>query len=275
MTKKIVKKAGFFVALLLAVGFSIAPFLWFLSSSFKSQTEITEIPPALFPSFSLDFYRSAIWEYDIFRYLSNSFVVAGSTTILTILLGTFAGYSLARLPRKVAGIILVCILSCAMFPQISIAGPVWRFLQMVGWLNTYQGLIIPYVAITLPLAVWILTIFFREIPRELESAALVDGCTRLGTLWHVVLPLSAPGLFTASILCFIHAWNEFFLALLIVTDPSKQTMPVGIALFQGEHTVPWGVISAASFITTVPLVLLVLFFQRRIVSGLAAGAVRG
>lgn len=263
------------MALLLAVGFSIAPFLWFLSSSFKSQTEITEIPPALFPSFSLDFYRSAIWDYDIFRYLSNSFVVAGSTTILTILLGTFAGYSLARLPRKVAEIILVCILSCAMFPQISIAGPVWRFLQMVGWLNTYQGLIIPYVAITLPLAVWILTIFFREIPRELESAALVDGCTRVGTLWHVVLPLSAPGLFTASILCFIHAWNEFFLALLIVTDPSKQTMPVGIALFQGEHTVPWGEISAASFITTVPLVLLVLFFQRRIVSGLAAGAVRG
>jgi multiple sugar transport system permease protein len=275
VTKTILKKAGFFVALVMAVGFSVAPFLWFLTSSFKTQTQITEIPPAPWPSFSMAFYKSAIWDYNIFKYLLNSLIVAGSTTILTIILGTLAGYSLARLPRKGAGIILVCILSCAMFPQISIAGPVWRFLQMVGWLNTYQGLIIPYVAITLPLAVWILTIFFREIPQELESAALVDGCTRPGALWHVVLPLSAPGLFTASILCFIHAWNEFFLALLIVTDPSKQTMPVGIALFQGEHTVPWGEISAASFITTIPLVLLVLFFQRRVVSGLAAGAIRG
>ena len=177
--------------------------------------------------------------------------------------------------KRQARVLLVCVLACAMFPQISIAGPIWRFLQMIGWLNTYQGLIIPYVAITLPLAIWILAVFFREIPQELEFAALVDGCTRIGTLRRVVLPLSAPGLFTASILCFIHAWNEFFLALLIVTDPSKQTMPVGIALFQGEHTVPWGEISAASFITTIPLVLLVLVFQRRIVSGLSAGAIRG
>jgi multiple sugar transport system permease protein len=123
--------------------------------------------------------------------------------------------------------------------------------------------------------VWILTLFFKEIPEELEDAALVDGCTRLGALVRVILPLSAPALFTASILCFIYAWNEFFLALLIMTDPVRQTMPVGIALFQGEHTVPWGEIAAASFITTAPLILMVLLFQRRIISGLSAGAIKG
>ena len=153
------------------------------------------------------------------------------------------------------------ILACAMFPQIAIAGPIWRFMQLTGWLNTYQGLVLPYVALTLPLSVWILALFFREMPEELEDAALVDGCTRLGAL--------------IRILSFIYAWNEFFLALLIVTDPVKQTMPVGIALFQGEHTVPWGEIAAASFITTAPLVVMVLLFQRRIVNGLSAGAIKG
>jgi multiple sugar transport system permease protein len=164
---------------------------------------------------------------------------------------------------------------CAMFPQIAIVGPIWRLLQSVGWLNSYQGLVLPYVALTLPLAIWILTLFFREMPDELEAAALVDGCTRLGSLFRVTLPLSAPGLFTASILCFIYAWNEFFLALLMITDPARQTMPVGIALFQGEHTIPWGEIAAGSVITTAPLVIMVLLFQRRIVVGLSAGAIKG
>jgi multiple sugar transport system permease protein len=194
---------------------------------------------------------------------------------VTIILGTLAGYALARLPRRWAQLILMAILACAMFPQIAIVGPIWRFLNFMGWLNTYQGLILPYVALTLPLAIWILAVFFREIPEELESAALVDGCTRMGSLVRVIVPLSAPGLFTAAILSFIYAWNEFFLALLIMTDPSKQTMPVGIALFQGEHTIPWGEIAAASFITTAPLVLLILLFQRRIVTGLSAGAIKG
>lgn len=205
----------------------------------------------------------------------NSVIVAGSTTLVTIVLATLAGYALARLPRSWAYFSLLIILACAMFPQISIVGPVWRFLRFIGWLNSYQGLVLPYVALTLPLAVWILALFFQEMPKELEAAALVDGCSRIGALVRVVIPLSAPGLFTAAILTFIYAWNEFFLALLIVTDPVRQTMPVGIALFQGEHTVPWGEIAAASFITTAPLVVMVLLFQRRIVTGLSAGAIKG
>lgn len=259
----------------LAAAFSLAPFLLFISLAFKTQAQVTAIPPQLWPDFSLDFFRSAIARYGIIGYLVNSTIVAGSTTVATITLGTLAGYALARLPRRLAQLALMGILACAMFPQIAIAGPIWRFLQLMGWLNTYQGLVLPYVALTLPLSVWILALFFREMPKELEDAALVDGCTRLGALVRIILPLSAPGLFTAAILSFIYAWNEFFLALLIVTDPARQTMPVGIALFQGEHTVPWGEIAAASFITTAPLVVMVLLFQRRIVTGLSAGAIKG
>jgi multiple sugar transport system permease protein len=259
----------------MAVAFSLVPFLLFVSSAFKTQTEVTAIPPTPWPSFSLDFFHSAIRQYGILAYLLNSVIVAGATTVVTIFLATLAGYALARLPRSWAYFGLLIILACAMFPQIAIVGPVWRFLRLIGWLNTYQGLVLPYVALTLPLAVWILTLFFQEIPAELEAAALVDGCSRIGALVRVILPLSAPGLFTAAILTFIYAWNEFFLALLIVTDPLRQTMPVGIALFQGEHTVPWGEIAAASFIATAPLVAMVLVFQRRIVTGLSAGAIKG
>lgn len=273
--RELCKKVGFLVLVLLAVTFSLVPFLLFVSSAFKTQTELTLIPPRFWPAFSLEFFRSAFARYGILRYLLNSVVVAGTTTLVTISLASLAGYALARLPRRLSRLLLMSILACAMFPQIAIAGPIWRFLRLMGWLNTYQGLVLPYVALTLPLAVWILTLFFREMPEELEAAALVDGCTRLGALRRVILPLSAPGLFTAAILCFIYAWNEFFLALLIVTDPARQTMPVGIALFQGEHTIPWGEIAAASFITTAPLVAMVLLFQRRIITGLSAGSIKG
>ena len=275
MKKSFLEKCAFILGVLLVVTFSMVPFVLFVSSAFKTQTQITSIPPQWWPDFSLKFFRSALKNYGIIHYLLNSIIVAGSTTLITISLSTLGGYALARLEKRWAHLILMGILACAMFPQISIAGPIWRFLQMMGWLNTYHGLVLPYVALTLPLAVWILTVFFQEIPREIEAASLVDGCTRFGTLIRVVLPISTPGLFTASILCFIYAWNEFFLALLIMTDPARQTMPVGIALFQGEHTVPWGEIAAASFITTAPLVILVLLFQKRIVTGLSAGAVKG
>lgn len=271
----LLRKSWFILCITMAAAFSLIPFLLFVSSAFKAQTQVTAIPPQWVPSFSMNFFYSAIKRYNILHYLLNSIIVAGSSTVVTISIGTFAGYALARLPRRLAQIILMGILVCAMFPQIAIAGPIWRFMRLMGWLNTYQGLILPYSALALPLSVWILALFFREMPLDLESAALVDGCSRLGALMRVILPLSAPGVFTAAILSFIYSWNEFFLALLIMTDPARQTMPVGIALFQGEHTIPWGEVAAASFITTAPLVLIVLLFQRHIVTGLSAGAIKG
>ncbi len=232
------------------------------------------MPPILVPTGSFHFYLSAIKEYNLLHYMKNSMVVAGATTILTICLSIFAGYALARLRLKYKGWIMGSLLIVSMFPQISIAGPVWRILQRVGWLNTYQGLIIPYVTLTLPLAVWIIASFFKEFPGELEDAARIDGCSHGQILFKIMIPLAAPGVFTAAILVFIYSWNEFFFALLIMTQQELQTLPVGIALFQGQYTMPWGEIAAASTVATVPLVLLVFLFQKRIVRGLSAGAIK-
>ncbi len=269
------RRIAFHIVTVAVVLVSLLPFLWFIDTSFKSEIEVTSIPPSVMPSFNLDFYRSAINNYNLLHFIKNSVIVAGSVTVITILLSMLAGYALARLRFRYKGIIMGSLLAVSMFPQISIAGPVWRILESMGWLNSYQGLIAPYVTLTLPLGVWILASFFKELPVELEDAAKMDGCSHLQTLMKIILPLAAPGVFTAAILVFIYAWNEFFFALLIMTRQDYQTLPVGIALFQGQYTLPWGEIAAASTVATVPLVALVLLFQRRIVRGLSAGAIKG
>jgi multiple sugar transport system permease protein len=256
-------------------GFSLVPFLWFVLTSWKSPGQITAIPPELVPEFHWGFYDSALRNYGLLRYIRNSAIVAGSTTVLSIAIGSLAAYALTRFRLPWTRSYLMLLLAISMFPQIAIAGPVWRILNLLGWLNTYQGIVAAYIALSLPLAVWILATFFKELPYEIEEAALIDGCTRVQALRKIVLPLAAPGLFTASILVFIHVWNEFFFALLILTNPALQTLPVGIALFPGEYTMPWGEIAAASTIATLPLIVLTLIFQRRIVRGLSAGAVKG
>lgn len=270
--EKLVLGLGILAALL----FSIAPYAWLTSIAFKPQVEITAIPPSLFPhQLTPDSLRAAIHEYGLLHFAKNSVIVATLTTLVCVVVASPAAYALARLDMPFIRIILLGLLSVAMFPQISVAGPVWKILRALGWLNTYQGLIIPYVALTLPLAVWILANFFRELPRELEEAAKIDGANLFQTLILVIMPLAAPGLFTAAILTFVYAWNEFFFALLIMSEREVQTLPVGIALFPGEYTMPWGEIAAASTIATVPLVVLVLLFQKSIISGLTAGAVKG
>jgi len=255
--------------------YCLIPFLWFVLTSLKSQAELTAIPPQLIPAFQWGFYRSALEQRGLLRYMGNSVLVAGAATVITIFIGSLAAYAIARMKSRWTSFYLMLLLAISMFPQIAIAGPVWSILNRVGWLNTYQGLVAAYIALTLPLGIWILTTFFRQVPEEIEEAALIDGCSRLQVLWKIVLPLAAPGIFTAALLVFIYAWNEFFFALIIMTDPDSQTLPVGIALFPGEYTMPWGEIAAASTIATMPLILLTLLFQRGIVRGLAAGAVKG
>jgi len=255
--------------------YCLVPFLWFVLTSLKSSAELTATPPKLIPSFHLGFYQSALEKYGLLHYIGNSVIVAGAATLITIAIGSLAAYAMARLQLGWTKFYLMILLAISMFPQIAIAGPVWSILDRLNWLNTYQGLVATYIALSLPIAIWILTTFFREVPSEIEEAALIDGCSRLQALYKVVLPLAAPGIFTAALLVFIHAWNEFFFALIIMTDPDVQTLPVGIALFPGEYTMPWGEISAASTVATVPLILLTLVFQRGIVRGLCAGAVKG
>jgi multiple sugar transport system permease protein len=255
--------------------YCLVPFLWFVLTSLKTSAELAAIPPVWIPSFHLDFYRSALQQYGLLHYVVNSAIVAGSATLITIGIGSLAAYAIARFNLKWTNFYLFLLLAISMFPQIAIAGPVWTILDRLALLNTYPGLVAAYISLSLPLAIWILTTFFREVPREIEEAALLDGCSRIQALYKIVLPLAAPGILTAALLVFIHAWNEFFFALIIMTDPHVQTLPVGIALFPGEYTMPWGEIAAASTIATMPLILLTLAFQRGIVRGLSAGAVKG
>ncbi len=269
------KRALLLTGFAAVVVYCLFPFLWFVLTSLKTQGELTAIPPKLIPGFQLDFYRSALGEHHLLRYVANSLIVAVTTTAITIIVGSLAAFAVARLQLRWSNAYLSLLLACSMFPQIAIAGPVWAILDRAGMLNTYEGLIAAYIAVSLPLGTWILAVFFREVPREVEEAALVDGCSRMAALFKIVLPLAAPGIATAALLVFIQAWNEFFLALIILTNPELQTLPVGIALFPGEYTMPWGEIAAASTLATLPLIFLTLLFQRGIVRGLSAGAVKG
>lgn len=264
------------VGILLAVIFSLGPFLWIASTSLKSPQAITRSPPALLPDLDLTHYRSVLVEHRFLRTMGNSLVVAAATTLATVLLAALAAYPLARgpgLPGRRS--LLAGVLILSVFPQVAVVGGIYRMLAAAGLLNSRTGLVLPYVALSLPFAIWLLTSFFREIPRELEEAARVDGCGPLATVLRVFLPLAAPAVFTTAILVFIFAWNEFFLALLINTDPAVQTLTVGIARFPARFEVPWGEYATAGVVATAPLVVLVVGLQRRIVRGLTAGAVKG
>jgi multiple sugar transport system permease protein len=258
-----------------AVGFSVAPFLWFAAISFETPIDVTATPPRLTLPATLEAYRSALVGHALYTPARNSLVVAAATTVVSVVFASGAAYALARLRLHGRKWILGAVLAAAMFPQIAGAGPVWRILGALGLLNSLAGLVLPHVALTLPLAIWILASFFKELPPELEEAARVDGCSRTGALVRVVAPLAAPGMFSAAILVFTYSWNEFFFALLILSDPDKHTLPLAIALFPGQYTMPWAEIAAASVVATLPLVAVVLAFQKRIVGGLAAGAVKG
>jgi ABC-type glycerol-3-phosphate transport system permease component len=201
--------------------------------------------------------------------------VAGSTTALCVTLGSVCAYAVARLRFPGRGPILAFVLAVAMFPQISIVSPLYLLLRELGLINTYPGLVLPYLTVAMPLTVWLLVGFFRQLPPDLEEAAMVDGASRLRVFRDIVLPLSLPGVATTAILTFLYCWNEFLFALSFTVTPERQTVPVAIALFRGRYQVPLGEILAGAVVATIPVALLVLLFQRRIVQGLTAGSVKG
>lgn len=272
------KKAGplFYVFLALFVFFVMFPFLWVLLSSVKPLSEL--FGDKAFDWFTshptLKSYVSVFVNYPFLRYLWNSTVVATITTVYTVFVAAFAAYAIARLEFKGKTVILGLVLAVSMFPQIATISPIYMFVKKFGLTNSYLGLIIPYTTFALPLSIWLLVTFFRKIPFDLEEAAKMDGATPMQTYFKIILPLAVPGVFTTSILVFIAAWNEFLFALTINTAETYKTVPVGIAMFQGQYTIPWGEISAATVIVTIPLVIMVLLFQRRIVSGLTSGSVK-
>lgn len=266
------KRLGLLLAVTAAVTFCIGPFAWQALASFTPEQEVGT---RLFPSsFTLDAWREVL-HGTFARVLLNSFLVASSTTLLCITLGAGAAFALAKLPLPGRGLILACALGASMFPPIATVSPLFLVIRALGLRDELAGLVLPYVSFALPLSLWILSSFFADMPDDLYRAARVDGCTPLQAFLRVLLPLAAPGIATTALLVFIFAWNEFLYALTFISSPEKRTVPVAIALFAGEHTEPWTRIAAASVIATLPLVVLTLIFQRRLVAGLAAGAVKG
>lgn len=265
----------FGLAAALIVLWSVGPFAWMVITSVKPDRDLLTLPPILPSQLSADHYQQLFAAQPFYRYIVNSVIVSVATTAVCLVVGSLAGYAFGRLqfPGRIP--LLLTVLVVSMFPQIAIVAPIYVAFQKLGILNTYQAMIIPYNAFALPLAIWVLTSFFRSIPAELEDAARIDGNTRVGALFKIILPLSLPGLFTTAILVFIAAWNEFLLALTLTSSIDYQTIPVGIALLPGMYHVPWGNIAAASVIVTAPLVVLVLICQRWIVRGIVAGALKG
>ncbi|MBM7553537.1 carbohydrate ABC transporter permease [Thalassobacillus pellis] len=272
------KKAGplFYIFLVIFVFLVMFPFIWVFLTSIKPPSEIfgdkafawfTDSP-------TLKSYASVFFDHPFLIYLKNSFIVSTATTVYTVFVASFAAYAIARLQFRGKAVILGLVLSVSMFPQIATLSPIYIILKNIGLTNSYLGLIIPYTTITLPLSIWILVVFFRKIPHDLEEAAKIDGATLMQTYWKIIFPLAVPGMFTTAILVFIAAWNEFLYAFVINTEVAYKTVPVGIAMFQGQYTIPWGEISAATVVVTIPLVILVLVFQKRIVSGLTSGSVK-
>jgi multiple sugar transport system permease protein len=266
-----------YTAVAFVVFVALGPLYWTVVTSVKSGIELNVSPPTLFPhSFSFENFANDLSLSTFTRDLLNSAIIATITTILALIVGILCAYAIARLKMRGKGIVLGVTLSVAIIPLIALVGPL--FVIFTGPLpvyNTYAALIIPDLALTLPITVWFMTSFFRDLPPDLEEAALVDGATRLRALWEVIVPLTAPGVFAAAILSFIAVWNDFLFGLTLTTDEHAQPVTVGVSRFAGEHTIPWGEIAAAAVIVTIPLVIVVLFLQRRIVSGLTAGAVKG
>ncbi|MFC4944630.1 carbohydrate ABC transporter permease [Pseudonocardia sp. GCM10023141] len=256
--------------------YCLLPFYWMAVTSLRRPTDTFSIAPIPAP-FSFQNFLDAFDPKNSFATaLINSVIVAGVVTAVTLLIGTFAAYALARLEFRGKNISLAIIIATSMFPGIAMVIPLFKLFTDIGWINTYQALIIPALSFGLPLAVWNLTAFFRQMPAELEEAAMIDGCTQGQAFRRVIIPLAAPGVFTTAIIVFVAAWNEYIIALTMTNKADFRTATVAVTFFTGTtgRDIPTGTIMAAGMILTIPLLIMVLVFQRRIVAGLTAGGVK-
>ncbi|HEY5706022.1 MAG TPA: carbohydrate ABC transporter permease [Terrimicrobiaceae bacterium] len=274
--KSIVFQAGFWFFVVLILVFSLFPFLYALLSSFRPSNELfsTELWPK---TLTFEHYLAVFANPRFVQSLVNSIIVAGSTVLIALVFGSLCAYALGRLPFRFKGLALYTILLMTMFPQIAVLSGLFVMLKTLGLFNTRPGLILTYFIFSMPFTIWVMTQYFRSLPKELEEAAYVDGASPLAVFWQVLLPLTVPGMISTGLLAFIGAWNEFLFALTFTVTDDMKTVPVVISQFTGvsAYEQPWGSIMAASMVVTIPLLILVMFFQRRIVAGLTAGAVKG
>ena len=257
----------------------IYPLVWMLLTSLKTELELTAKP------FPIDYlpvvpqfgnYARVFAAQPFAQYFLNSMIVAGASTLLCVVVATLAAYALSRLKLQSRGVISLLIIAASIFPVVSLIVPLYQAMLALGWLNTYAALIVPYAAFSLPISILTLSAFFQGIPPELEDAAMVDGCSRFGALWRIIVPLSAPGVATAAILAFVNSWNEFLLALTFARSPSVKTIPPAIVDFQSQFGgFQWEVVSAAIIVAIIPVVVIILVFQQKIISGLTSGSVKG
>jgi len=256
--------------------FCLLPFAYMILTAFARRPDFLRHTAEL--GFTLDHFRDilSVKSLHFVDYLGNSLLVSGISAACAVAIAALAAYALTRLQIPGKGATLFGVLIGSLFPQVSLVSYLFKLMNALGWINSYPALIFPYIAWILPLSLWILVSYFAQIPRELDQAARIEGCSRGQVLVRVILPVAAPGIFSTFLLAFIFAFNEFLFALMLTTDYRARTIPVGIALFQGLHgELPWGRVMAASVFTTLPVVVLTLFFQRRIVQGLTRGAIKG
>jgi ABC-type glycerol-3-phosphate transport system permease component len=267
--------AWIYLGAVLIVAWSAGPFVWQVSTSFQEDRALTAAVPQFWPHpGTLEHYWNVFQVKHFQLYVRNSLIVAVLTALCGLVVGALAAFSLARLRVIHRFGVLGVILAVSMFPQIAIVGPLYLVAADLDLLDTYTGLVITYLALGLPLVTWVLFGYFETLPRDLDEAARIDGVGPIGLLVRIVLPMSLPILVTTGLLAFIAAWNEFMFALAFTSSIDHQTVPVGIANFTDLYYVPWGDISAASVVVTVPLIALVLLFQRHIIEGLTQGAVK-
>ena len=270
------RKATVWIAAIVVAVNGFFPAVWILLTSLKTETELIRSPITYLPDApTLANYTTAFTAQPILRFMFNSFVVASLSTAVCVLVGALAAYALTRLRMPYRNLIMSILLAVAMFPLVSLMVPLFKLMRELGLLNTYPALILPYAVMSLPVCTLVMASFFQDIPPDLEAAAMIDGCSRVGALFKVIVPLSAPGVFTAAILAFVNAWDEFLLALTLMNRVSMRTLSVGITLYQGEFAFPWPLISAALIVAIVPICILIALFQERVVGGLTAGGVKG
>jgi multiple sugar transport system permease protein len=270
------QKFGWGTANFVAIGLALIPVLWLVSLSFKTPTAILD--PSFVPAaWTWGNYTQILSTTQFIRPLINSIGIGVISTLIAVVLASMAAYAVARLRFPGKGILIGMALLIAMFPAISLVTPLFSIERAIGLFNTWPGLIIPYIAFGLPLGIYTLSAFFREIPWELEKAAKVDGATPFQAFVKVIAPLAAPGMVTTAILVFLFCWNEFLFAISFTSTLAARTAPASIAYFSGssQFTVPTGPIAAAAVVITIPIIIFVVFFQRRIVAGLTSGAVKG
>jgi len=264
------------IGALLIVVVCLFPFVWMGISSIKTLGQLYTVPPIWWPdSPTLDNYRKVLFESNIPRYFLNSVIISVGSTGLALILAIFASYGFARFNFRGKPLLQSFVLIGQLLPTAAIIVPLFITLRVLGLVNTFWGLILVYMIITLPLSVWMLTSYFKAIPVELEEAALIDGCSRLGILFRITLPLSLPGIVAVIVYAFVTTWNEFIFALCFATDSSVKTLPIGLAEFSTEFNTDWGAVMAASVVMTVPIALLFFSMQKLFVGGLTAGATKG